>query len=58
MIRGIGEITSSTYSQTLNMQDSFCRKENEYQMEYLSGPFLVSRTGDEGWTYSRDKVYK
>jgi len=48
MIRGIGEVYFSTYSQTLNMQVSFYLTKNESQMEYLSGPFLVSRTGDEG----------
>jgi len=48
MIRGIGEVYFSTYSQTLNMQDSFYLTKSEYQMENLSGPFLVSRTGDEG----------
>jgi hypothetical protein len=49
MIRGFGEATSSTYSQTLNgyVTRGYLIEPLE-PMETLSGPFLVSRTGDEG----------
>ena len=53
MIRGPGEETSSTYSQTLNRHDIHVASIillnmnfNEWQTP--SGPFLVSRTGDVG----------
>ena len=49
MIRGFGEVTSSTYSQTLNgYVTTDYLIESVESMETLSGPFLVSRTGDEG----------
>ena len=49
MIRGFGAVTASTYSQTLNgyvTRDYLI--DSLEPMETLSGPFLVSRTGDEG----------
>jgi len=55
MIRGPGEETSSTYSQTLNRHDIhvaliiFSEIEHGfYEWQTPSGPFLVSRTGDVG----------
>ena len=54
MIRGPGEETSSTYSQTLNRHDihvaltSFEIEHGFYEWQTPSGPFLVSRTGDVG----------
>ena len=51
MIRGLGIVTISTYSQTLNGCEPFVVLiEREDTMQVLSGPFLVSRTGDEGST--------
>ena len=59
MIRGLGAITALTYSQTLNGYGAkgaggqtlashgfLVEPSREYMM--LSGPFLVSRTGDAG----------
>jgi hypothetical protein len=49
MIRGIGDVKSSTYSQTLNGCDVFsCFGEEKTRMRAPSGPFLVSRTGAVG----------
>jgi hypothetical protein len=50
MIRGSGDETSLTYSQTLNGYDAirFLIERRLIGMEVLSGPFLVSRTGDAG----------
>ena len=49
MIRGSGVETTLTYSQTLNRQELSCYLiEQGDGMEVLSGPFLVSRTGDAG----------
>ena len=49
MIRGSGVETTLTYSQTLNRQElSCCLIEPKDGMYILSGPFLVSRTGDAG----------
>ena len=49
MIRGIGDALFSTYSQTLNGQVLSVSSVNRWlQCRILSGPFLVSRTGDEG----------
>ena len=53
MIRGLGVETTSTYSQTFNGCDrATCLSEVVlYTNERApSGPFLVSRTGDAGWT--------
>ena len=49
MISGFGVETTLTDSQTLNGHDA-SRYLIERRLEYrvLSGPFLVSRTGDEG----------
>ena len=51
MIRGFGKETFSTYSQTLNRSEIKFNYLNKikYKIKYiLSGPFLVSRTGDAG----------
>ena len=49
MIRGSGAETALTYSQTLNRYEVPCYlTEPGHRMEVLSGPFLVSRTGDAG----------
>ena len=49
MIRGSGAETALTYSQTLNRYEVLCYlTEPGRRMEVLSGPFLVSRTGDAG----------
>jgi hypothetical protein len=50
MISGSGVETTLTDSQTLNVQDALWCYLNEPGHEYrvLSGPFLVSRTGDAG----------
>ena len=49
MIRGLRVVTALTYSQTLNGCEPFVfLSEQEDPMQVLSGPFLVSRTGDEG----------
>ena len=49
MIRGIRVVITLTYSQTLNGCDSVVfLSEQSKRMQVLSGPFLVSRTGDEG----------
>ena len=50
MIRGPGEETSSTYSQTLNRHDIQVAliMNLDYEWQTPSGPFLVSRTGDVG----------
>jgi hypothetical protein len=49
MIRGLWEVTSQAYSQTLNgYVTTDYLSESVESMETLSGPFLVSRTGDEG----------
>ena len=49
MIRGSGAETALTYSQTLNRYEVSCYlTEPGHRMEVLSGPFLVSRTGDAG----------
>ena len=49
MIRGSGTETVSTYSQTLNRQDPHGDLiALVVLMEVLSGPILVSRTGDAG----------
>ena len=57
MMRGAGDATSSTYPQTLNRRASQrCRPERGIRMPALTGPFLVSRTGDVGRSNSRTKV--
>ena len=49
MIGGIGNVLFSTYSQTLNgLRSSGYFGEPLGQVITLRGPFLVSRTGDEG----------
>ena len=51
MIRGPGEETSSTYSQTLNRHDIQVASiflNLDYEWQTPSGPFLVSRTGNVG----------
>jgi hypothetical protein len=52
MIRSSGDETSSTYSQTLNRHEIKIDLFNFYSIilewQTLSGPFLVSRTGDVG----------
>ena len=49
MIRGLRVETTLTYSQTLNRYEaSGCLIEPGPRMQVLSGPFLVSRTGDAG----------
>ena len=59
MIRGLGAETALTYSQTLNGQeapDAWLIRRGERRVQ--SGPFLVSRTGDAGWTERGAKVPK
>ena len=57
MIRGLGVDTTLTYSQTLNRSEVHVTLLNvDIRMEVSSGPFLVSRTGDAGWTERRVKV--
>ena len=49
MIRGLGEVSFSAYSQTLNgYVTAVYLNESVESMATPSGPFLVSRTGDEG----------
>jgi hypothetical protein len=49
MISGIGGFMPSTYSQTLNGQEPVVALLNYPGLiRTISGPFLVSRTGDEG----------
>ena len=49
MIRGLRVETTLTYSQTLNRYEAVgCLIEPRHRMQVLSGPFLVSRTGDAG----------
>lgn len=49
MIRGLRVETTLTYSQTLNRYEPVgCLIEPRDRMQVLSGPFLVSRTGDAG----------
>ena len=49
MIRGPRVETTLTYSQTLNRCEACAYLiEAGHRMEVLSGPFLVSRTGDAG----------
>ena len=49
MIRGLGDVTSFTYSQTLNRSEVTVTLLNrDPGMKVSSGPFLVSRTGDAG----------
>ena len=49
MIRGIGGVLSSTYAQTLNGYGAmFSLVIVVAKLNISSGPFLVSRTGDEG----------
>jgi len=51
MIRGLGENFSLTYSQTLNGSEDYVINLNLniiIEWKVLSGPFLVSRTGDAG----------
>jgi hypothetical protein len=49
MIRGLRVETTLTYSQTLNGYDLADNLSDQPGlMQVLSGPFLVSRTGDEG----------
>ena len=49
MIRGPRVETTLTYSQTLNRSDALgFLIEPGPRMKVLSGPFLVSRTGDAG----------
>ncbi len=57
MIRESGGETFSTSSQTLNWWESnFCNLKLDANTFVSSGPFLVSRTGDAGWTERWDKV--
>ena len=49
---------SSTYSQTLNKCIGGFLRELLKSIEILSGPLLVSRTGDEGCSLRLDKVPK
>ena len=49
MIRGLRGVLPLTYSQTLNWYDTIvCFFELWVSITISSGPFLVSRTGDEG----------
>ena len=49
MIRGLRAVIALTYSQTLNgCEPVVFLIEQSGTMQVLSGPFLVSRTGDEG----------
>ena len=57
MIRGIGDKLLSTYSQTTNRWWRwFLCWTSRTECHVSSGPFLVSRTGDAGWTESWAKV--
>ena len=50
MIRSSWTETVRTYSQTLNRSEAsgYSIDLGRFRMEVLSGPFLVSRTGDAG----------
>ena len=49
MIRGFGSEMLSAYSQTLNVHEAEATQfEPPHKITVLSGPFLVSRTGDAG----------
>ena len=51
MIRGMGVETTFTYSQTLNgheVASGYLIEPRHTEYIVLSGPFLVSRTGDAG----------
>ena len=49
MIRGRGNAMFSAYSQTLNVHEALGYLiEPVHRIGVLSGPFLVSRTGDAG----------
>jgi len=55
----VGAESASSYSQTLNGQevsDAWVIRDGEPRVQ--SGPFLVSRTGDAGWTERCAKVPK
>ena len=57
MIRGIGGEMPSTYSQTLNGWELVVAYvELRDWIEVISGPFLVSRTGDAGCSERLVKV--
>ena len=59
MIGGFGFETFSAYSQTLNVRESLIALLNwGLGSRVLSGPFLVSRTGDAGCSGSWVKVPK
>jgi hypothetical protein len=59
MIGGFGFEMFSTYSQTLNVRESPIAISNwGIGSRVLSGPFLVSRTGDAGCSGSWVKVPK
>ena len=59
MIGGFGFETFSAYSQTLNVRESLIALLNRgIGSRVLSGPFLVSRTGDAGCSGSWVKVPK
>jgi len=61
MIRGFGKVNFSTYSQTFNRSEYrlFNQLGKAVQEKSIpSGPFLVSRTGDAGWTERSVKVAK
>ena len=57
MIGGFGFETFSAYSQTLNVREVLISLLNrDVGSRVLSGPFLVSRTGDAGCSGSWVKV--
>ena len=57
MIGGFGFETFSAYSQTLNVREVLISSLNrDIGSRVLSGPFLVSRTGDAGCSGSWVKV--
>ena len=59
MIGGFGFETFSAYSQTLNVREVLISSLNrDIGSRVLSGPFLVSRTGDAGCSGSWVKVPK
>ena len=59
MIGGFGFETFSAYSQTLNVREVLISLLNrDVGSRVLSGPFLVSRTGDAGCSGSWVKVPK
>ncbi len=59
MIRDLGDVISSVYSQTLNGQEaSGCVIEPLHRISALSEPFLVSRTGDAGCSEREVEVPK